>query len=435
MINNQPIIEFNPKLPKLSKNESQVLKLLVEAAKLIAPVYLEQEEKLKQEGSFYPKGLSKEEIVKLAKKNPAILSPYAVVEKIDDGIIATPYHIKYAEYLQPVAEKLSQAGNISENKEFGRALKIQAQTLLDGSYEKAIEAWFKVKSTVLDISIGPADYSDDHLFSIKALYLAWVGTEDIEGTIRLNNYKTITLSARRRAFVPSERIEPKKIEAKVIDTVLFSGLMARTKFVGINLPLDVNLVEKYGAQVTLFNQPNDLRLKEQILPTFNRIFPKGFREGFSLEDIRRGYLRYVALHELSHSYLYYKNSITNLQDLFLSIYELTATILGLRLAGTLLLKDRITEKQLESMIVAFVCRSYYLMDKGKNNKFMASYALGGTIFINFMKESGALKISSGLVTINFTKIFVSLHELSYLLENLLSHGSRKDAEIFFKKYS
>ena len=39
----EPLLEFNPKLPKLSKNEQAVLKLLVEAGRLIVPIYLEQE--------------------------------------------------------------------------------------------------------------------------------------------------------------------------------------------------------------------------------------------------------------------------------------------------------------------------------------------------------------------------------------------------------
>lgn len=430
MNNNQAIIEFNPKLSKLSKNESQVLKLLVEAGKLIVPIYLEQEKQVKIE-------VSKKEIEQAAKKDPSILSPYTVIKKVGSELVVTPYHIKYADFLKPIAEILEKAAELTENKEFGKALKIQAKALLDGTYEQAIAAWLEIKPYILDISIGPLHHYDDQLLLAKASYHAWVGVVDQEGTDRLNNYKIITLSARRRALVPKERIDldPDKIKAKVIDVVLYSGIMAKTKFVGLNLPMNVNIVEKYGAQVTLFNQPNDIRLEEQVLPSFNRIFSKQFREGFSLEDLRRGYLRTTALHELAHSYLYYRSATKNLQDLFQVIYELAATVLGLRLAGTLLLKDRITNKQLESMIVAFTSRSFYQMGRDTASKFMINYALGGTVFINFMLENGALKRSDSLISVNFTKVFVSLQELSYILENLLSYGTRKDAEEFIRKYT
>lgn len=426
MNNNQPLIEFNPKLPKLSKSEKAVLKLLIEAGRLIAPVYLEQEKQTR---------LSKEEIEKAGKKDPAIRAPYTAVEKVEGKLVTVPYHIKYEKFLKPIADKLIAASKISENKQFAAFLKLQAKALLDGSYEEAIAAGLKMKPYILDISIGPVAHFDEQLFFAKASYQCWVGVVLPERTERLNLYKNITLSTQRRTLILGERIENQKnVKVKVINALLFSGLIARTQFVGINLPMNLKMVKKYGSEVTLFENVNDFRMQEQILPTFNKIFALAFRQGFSLEDLRRASLRYVALHEIAHSYLYYKNAFKNLQDLLPSLYELSATVLGMRIAGVLLLKDIITNKQLESMVVVFICRSYYLMEKSKNSKYIINYALGGAIFINFMLKSGALKQLHGLAIPNFMKIFVSLHDLLYMLEHLLSVGTRKDAAAFIKKY-
>lgn len=427
-MNNQPLLEFNIKLPKLSQNESKVLKLLVEAGKLIVPIYLEQEKQLAQK-------ISKEEIEKAAKKDPAILSPFTVVEKVDGKIVATPYHVKYAKLLKPVVDKLVEASKLSGNKGFARFLKLQAKALMDGSYEQATATWLKMKPYILDISIGPVEHFDSQLFYAKAAYQCWVGVIESEGTKRLNNYKNIVLKARRNAVIPGERIDNyEHVKAKTIDLVLLSGLMARTQFVGINLPKNLEVFRKYGSEVTIFNQTNDTRMKEQIIPMFNKIFSSEFRNGFDLEDLRRGSLRYVALHELAHAYLYYKHAFSNLQDLLPVIYELAATLLGMRIAGILLLKDRITTKQLESMIVAFICRSLYLMEKSKKNKSIINYAVGGAIFINYMLETDALKQYKGLAIPNFMKIFVSIHDLAYNLEYMLASGKRKDAEALINKY-
>ena len=221
----------------------------------------------------------------------------------------------------------------------------------------------------------------------------------------------------------------------VDDVVLFSGHMARTKFVGINMPANISWIEKYGSEVTLFKQVNDLRIKEQILPSFNKIFAPAFRKEFTQEDLTIGSISYVALHELAHNDLYYKNTLKNLEDLFSPIYELCATVLGFRMAGSLLLKDVITNKQLESMIVAFICRNFYLANKIKEDKSWTNYALGGIIFNNFMLKSGAIKQSKGLAIPNFMKIFVSIQDLFSALEFLLSQGTKKEAEAFIKKYS
>ena len=74
------------------------------------------------------------------------------------------------------------------------------------------------------------------------------------------------------------------------------------------------------------------------------------------------------------------------------------------------------------------------MRQHKQDRFMVNRALGSAIFINYMRESGALKQSRGLIVPNFMKIFVSSHELSNTLERLLSSGTRQDAQDFIKKY-
>lgn len=426
-INDQPIIKFQPKLAKLSKNEQQVLTILVEAAELLAPIYLDQE----KQAQVNP---DREEIQRAAKNDPALLSPYTVVEKLQGRLVATPYHIKYAPLLKPITDKLIKASEITSNRSFGKLLKLQAKSLLDGSYHQAIAASIKFKPFILDISIGPNDYFN-RLFGGKAVYQAWVGILDVERTKRINDYKRVVFYAQRKALVPNERIENfDLVKAKAIDEVILSGLMARTKFVGMSLPMDIEWIKKYGTEVTIFNQANDLRMTEQILPSFRKIFSPGFQGGFSEEDLKRGSLLYVALHELAHNYLYYKNAIKNLEDLFSAIFELTSTLLAMRIAGSLLLKDRITSKQLESMIVAFVSRSFDLIEKSKKDRFLSNYAVGGSIFINYMLESGAIKQQGGMAITNFTKIFLSLHELSYIMERLLSSATKKEAEEFIKKY-
>lgn len=422
-----PIIKFNPKLPRLSEGEKKILKLFIEVGELVSPLYAEQEKQLRS--------ISRDDIEKVAMKDSSALSPYTVVEKVDNKIVVTPYHIKYEKFLKPISDRLEKAARITHNKELANALRVQARALLDGSYDKATIAWLKIKPYILDISVGPVEHFDNELFSAKAVYQCWVGVVDSEGTKRLNDYKKTILGARKGALIPGERVENyENVKAKTLDVILFSGFMAQTKFVGVNMPMNLQLVEKYGSEVTIFNQTNDFRMQEQILPTFEKIFSKEFRKSFTAEDLRRGSLRYVALHELAHNYLYYKQAKDNLQDLLPCIYELTATLLGMRIAGSLLLKGVINEKQLESMIVAFICRSIYLIEQSKEKKFMINYATGGAIFINYMIESDALRQKNGIAIPNFMKIFVSLHELSFVLERLLSSGTRVDAQAFIEKY-
>src|SRR3989344_4794418 len=202
----KPLVLFKPKLPKLSKLESRVLDILVEAGKLIVPLYEQQENYKFLGANFYPVGISKKEIEKAAEKDPKILDPYTVVEKVGGKLIAIPYHEKYLELLKPVADKLIQAAKITDNKEFARRLELQAKSLLDGSYNEASKSWMSMKHYILDIVIGPIERYDDKLFFVKTSYQCWVGVLNSDETNKITEFQKIILSSRRKTLMPTEQV-------------------------------------------------------------------------------------------------------------------------------------------------------------------------------------------------------------------------------------
>lgn len=431
----KPLIMFNPTLPLLSKNESEVLELLVEAAKLTVPIYMAQENPAQPGANFYPENISKGEVARAAKQDPRIFSPYTVVEKVNGKLVATPYHIKYAKLLQPVADKLLEAVKVTDNKEFGKRLEIQAKALLTGDYDEAAIAWMNMKPYVLDINIGPLERYDDKLFFTKTSYQAWVGVMDEGNTKRTINYRDIIFSARRKALIPSEKIDfYDKVQIRVDDVILFSGLIARTLFVSVNLPNDPNFMEQYGSEITIFKQANEYRFKKEVLPAFNKLFSSSFKKLFSQNDLELGTLYSSVLHELGHVYLRYRHSEQNLKDLFPIIDELAAYVVGIRVCGFLLLKDIASQKQLESIMVAFLARCFGMALFEKDNPAKYHYMVGGVMFINYLIENGAIQEAGGISWPNFTKMFFSVGELASILEKILSNGTRADAESFIRKY-
>lgn len=430
------IINYDPKLPKLTKNQLQVLELLIEAAELIEPIYALQENPDFDGANFYPKDASKIEIDRAANKNKYILSPYTIVEKSDGKLVATPYHIKFANLLKPVVERLIKASKITDNKEFGEGLRIQAKALLEGTYDAAQIYWLSIKPYILDINIGPIERYDDKLYFIKTSYQAWVGVMDVEQTKILNEYCSLILSARRQSMMPSEKVDYyDKVQSRVDDVVIFSGLIARTKFIGVNLPNDVNLTERYGSEITIFNQPNESRLHAEIFPAFSKVFSKEFKENFSKEDLETGSLYFNVLHELAHTYLRFRNAEKRFGDLFPIVDELAAYVMGIRVCGSLLLKDIMSQHRLESIMVAFIAKSFHMALNESDDKARYHYTQGHIVFLNYLLESGAIRQVNGISWPNFTKMFFALSELASILERMLSSGNRDDASKFINQYN
>lgn len=421
------MILYNPILPRLTHSEQQVLELLIQAAKLIEPLYDNQ--------SFYSDGVSKVEIENAALKNPDILSPYTVVEKSKEGLKAIPYHQKYKEFLEPIVELLNKAAEASDNPAFAKGLKLQAKSLLEGCYDEAIIYWMGMKPYVLDINIGPIERYDDKLFFVKTSYQAWVGVMDAEKTQTAQRYKELILSARRKALMPSEKVDYyDKVQVRIDDILVFSGFIAGAKFIGVNLPNDVRLMEQYGSEITLFKQTNETRMELEIVPTFSKLFSPEFRKLFLQEDLDQGGLGLNILHELAHVYLRYRNSERNLKDLFPYIDELGAYVTGIKVCGSLYLKDIASQHELESIIVAFLSKCYYAILNEANDQSGIHYTKGYAMVINYLKENEALLVKDGVSYPSFTKIFLCLDQLSEILERILSSGSREDAAAFIKQY-
>lgn len=430
------VLQFDPKLPKLSRNQLQVLDLLVNAAEIIGKVYLLQENRKYPGANFYPSNATKEEILQASKKDKKILSPYTIVERVNGKLQAIFYHEKYKDLLVQASAKLNEAAKMTESKDFSKRLKIQAEVLLNGQYDEAMISWIGMKPYILDINIGPMERYDDKLFFIKTAYQAWVGVLDEGTTNRVVKYKDIILSARRTSLMPSEKVDfYDKVQARVDDVVIFSGLITRTMFVGVNLPNEVELMEKYGSEITIFKQVNELRFEHDLLPIYNKVFSSSFKGLYSLDDIEKGSLYVNVLHEIAHTYLRYRRAETRLQDLFPIIDELAAYVMGIKVCGLLLLKDIATQHQLESIMVAFLTRSFDWVLAHADDQARLHYVLGGAIFINYLLESGAVVESDGVSWPNFTKMFFALSELASVLERILSMGTRADAEKFIKKYS
>lgn len=428
------VVTFNPNLSLLSSNEKKVLDLLIEAGKLISPIYQLQENHKFPGANFYPVKTTKIELEEAADKNPEILSPYAVVERVQGKLMTIPYHIKYEKLLKPISEKLIQAAELTENKEFGKRLKKQAEALIDGSYDEAQAYWMSMKPYVIDINIGPVERYNDKLLFIKTSYQCWVGIMDISQTKRFNKYKNIILSARRSVLIPSEKVDYyDKVQARIDDLLILSGLIAQTLFVGVNLPNDPILMERYGSEVTLFKQTNEIRYKKNLI-IFKKIFSKKFQKIFSRKDMEEGSLYSSALHELAHTYLRYRDSEKRLGDMFPVIDELGATVMGIRMCGSLLLKDIITEKQLESIMLAYLSRSFNNILNEMDNKTKLHYTVGGSVFINYLFQNGAIQDVGGISWPNFNKMFLAINELASLLERILSMGNRDDAVFLIKRY-
>lgn len=433
----EAIKEFEVDTKACSQKEKAVFKKLISAAKLIAPLYLKQKNPKYPGANFYPPDATKEEIKEAAKKDPLILDPYTLVERDKSGSLkAVSFHIKFKKELEPVAELLREAAGLSEDENFSYYLKSRAQSLLDGNYEKSEIVWLTSGAfdSKFGFVIGPIERYIDKLFFTKCAYQAWVGIIDEKRTREAERTKEMIVSSRERILPGSEKVGLPELRIRIDRTALFTGLIADFLFTGTNLPNDVNLMKKYGSNLTIFETSLESKFQEDHFPIFETVFNKKFQKPYSREKLYEGSLACILSHEISHSLIRYRDAEERLSNLFPIFDELLAYILGIRSYSSLFLKGAVTQKELETILIMHICRNFtWWLDSIKNPDVM-HYAIGAAIATNFFLREGGLREKRGISWPNFTKLLICIDELSRILEYYLALGNYNEAKKFVDKY-
>lgn len=430
------IKKFPIDLKGLSPKEKALFQKLILAAELLAPLYLKQKNNKYPGANFYPPDATREEIEKAAKKNPAILDPYTFVERDKQGrLVATPFHIKFKKKLEPVAKLLIEAAKLSDNKNLSWYLRSRADSLLNGNYEESEIVWLKTEPFKFGFVIGPIERYLDKLFFKKCAYQSWVGILNEKRTEEAERFKRMILVSRRKILPGSEKADVSKLGIRVDKTAIFSGLIADFMFTGTNLPNDVSLMEKYGSNLTIFETSLDIKFRKDHFPISKAIFGKNLQKLYSKDELYEASLRCILLHEIAHSLIRYRDAEERLKNLFPVFDELHAYILGIKSCGTLLLKDALSQKELEAILIMHICRNFTWWLDSIQNPDVKHYAIGAAVTQNFFLKESAIKEKGGIFWPDFTKLFICIDELSHLLEYYLALGSYNEAKEFIDSYS
>lgn len=431
------VVEFPAQRLRLNDNEKKVLQILIKAAKLVAPIYALQENKARNGANFYPVDATKEELLREGKSNKDILSPYTMVERDKKGnLVAIPYHIKFKNQLLLVTKYIKEAAKITENKDFAKRLHVQADALLDGNYEASDIYWLSLKPYKISFVVGPLERYDDKLFFTKCSYQSWVGVMDEQQTKEAVEFKNYIVSGRRKVLAASEKVDfLDKIQIRVDDTLIFSGLISHFMFTSSNLPNDVKIMERYGSEITIFKPSFEDKFINERRPIFNAIFKETFQNEYPEELLKYGSVHNSYLHEISHPLLRYRDAERRLKEYFPIFDEIAASVFGVKACGSLLLTNAINQKELEAIMVMFISLSFSWWISYLKEPSVLHYAQGFAIALNFFLESGAIREQQGFSWPNFTKLFVSFGELSDTLERILAIGTYEDAKFFVEKYA
>lgn len=199
---------------------------------------------------FYPEDMTKDEfdawIAAHGEDKDAFMSPYTVIRREGEKLVAIPYSKYYAEFLEPAAGKLREAAAITSNESLKKFLTMRADAFQNDDYYASEMAWMDLDGPI-EVAIGPYEVYTDNLYGMKTSFEAFVTVKDPAESAALAKYKNFLRDMEANLPVDDAYKNFKRgFESPI-------AVVSQVHGGGDNVP---------GIQTIAFNLPNDERVRE-----------------------------------------------------------------------------------------------------------------------------------------------------------------------------
>lgn len=392
---------------------------------------------------FYPVGLTREQVEQYVKEHPeqkaAIYDQFTIVRWKDGKLEAVPYHIFYRPFLEPAAQALRDAAELSDDPAFAKFLDLRADALLTDDYFPSDLAWLDLKNPKFDIIFAPYETYLDGLLGVKGSYGAAVMIRNERESKKLELFQkyvadiqdALPLAAEDR---PSKRGLETPME--VMDTPFRAGdLTHGYQAVADNLPNDPRVHEQKGSKKLFFKNFMDARVNYVILPVARKLLdPKQ-----AAKATGDGYLQSTIMHEIAHGIgpafartAAGKVSIREaIGHTFSGLEEAKADVVGLFGLKWLVDHDVLPKEKMEEYYASYVGGMFRTVRFGTAE----AHGQAEMMEFNYLSERGAIRRNAkGRYAIDYEKMPGALADLAKELLEIEATGDRERAENWFKKY-
>jgi hypothetical protein len=468
----------------LTAKERQMLPILIEAAKVMDPIYWAQTwgsrdslfaqvndstvrrymeinygpyDRLDNNAAFvpevgarppganlYPQDITKEEFEAAVAQGPkaradSLKSLYTLVRRNPDRTLyAVPYHVAFKAQNEIASAKLREAAKLAEDPGLRRYLELRAAALLNDNYQPSDLAWMDMKNNTLDIIIGPIETYEDELFGYKAANEAYVLIKDKAWSQRLSRYAAL-LPALQRGIPVDARYKRESpgtdSDLNAYDAIFYAGQSnAGSKTIAINLPNDEEVQLKKGTR--------RLQLKNVMQAKFDRILMPIARELIADDQLALvnfdAFFNNVMFHEVAHG-LGIKNTIngkgavrTALKERAGALEEGKADILGLYMIQKLSETGELQNANMQSNYVTFLASLFRSIRFGG----ASAHGRANIAAFNFLLEQGAFArdSSTGKYRVDFPKFQAGMNALAAKILTMQGDGDYDAVGVFQEQY-
>ncbi len=449
----------NPELiAELEKDTSDVGQMKLQYLKLHRGPWDRQEhfaafatDKTRPEGAgFYPEDLTKEEFKAWIEAHPedkeAFEGLFTVVRRDGDKLVAVPYSEAYKEWLEPAAAHLKKAASLTTNKSLATFLNSRADAFLSDDYYQSDKDWMDLDSQV-EVTIGPYEVYEDNLFAYKASFESFVTVSDPAASEQLAKFKNMLPEMEQNLPLPKELKTKRGAESpiRVVDLVFTAGDAKKSvQTIAFNLPNDERVRKEKGAKKVLLRNAIETKFDQILRPIAAQVLAEDQQQYLSAS----AFFHEVLFHELSHSLgpAFVKQTAQQsrknkgkkvevrlaLEETYSAIEEAKADVMGAYNILFMIEKGEFPAEFKEQLLVSYFAGLFRSVRFGVAE----AHGQGAAMQINRLLEAGGATFDEEkqVFTVDMQKLEQGITDLVRDLCMLQSAGDKAGAEALLSKY-
>ncbi|QRN99247.1 hypothetical protein JRI60_09605 [Archangium violaceum] len=395
------------------------------------------------EGNFYPAGASKADIEAWVKSLPETQQReatgfFTTLRRDPAGkFVSVPYSVEYQGELAQAAQLLREAAELTTQPTLKAFLSKRADGFLSNDYYPSEVAWMELDASI-EPTVGPYEVYEDEWFNYKAAFEAFVGLRDDAETQKLAKFSGELQDLENNLPIDPKLRNPKLgalAPIRVINSIFSSGDANRgVQTAAFNLPNDERVAAEKGTKRVMLKNVQEAKFNRVLVPITQVALPAKDRKDVAFD----AFFTHILMHELMHGLGPHNITVEGkqttvrqaLQASSSAIEEAKADISGLWALQRLVDKGVIGKEMERTMYTTFLASAFRSIRFGINE----AHGKGIALQLNHFLDTGAVVVNKdGTFSVVPGKIRESVTSLTKQLMELQAAGNRAAAESLLEK--
>jgi hypothetical protein len=384
------------------------------------------------QANFYPADATRQEVEAwmngLSKEDKDAAAGYfTTIRRNPQGkLIAVPYSLEYQGELGQISRLLREAAALTAQPTLKTFLEARAAAFLSNDYYASDMAWMDLDASI-EPTIGPYEVYEDDWFNFKAAFEAFITLTDAGETKKLARFSGELQDLEDHLPIDKRYRRPKLggyAPIRVVNVVFNAGDANHdVQTAAFNLPNDERVVAQKGSKRVLLKNIQLAKFDQVLMPIARIALSPADSQLVTFEP----FFTHILMHELMHGLG--PQSITlngrettvrqELKELGGTLEEAKADVSGLWALQYLMDKGVLDKKQERSMYITFLASTFRTLRFGISD----AHAKGMALQVNNLLDHGAILIDGeGRFSLDVPRAKQAIVDLTRQIMTLQARG-------------